>query len=203
MRRSRTEFAILGMLTHGPMSGYDLRGQLEERVSHFWAEGPGQIYPVLKRLVAEGHVTSRDQTRADGPRRIEYRITRSGRKHLREWLREPPARETVRNELMLKMFFGPSGDTSAAVQHIEAFERQQQALERQFAEFQERIEEEDVTELQKQFWRLTLRSGQLINAARLQWCREARAALSTESLGAETSAPAVVRKTVRSPKGRS
>ena len=55
-RISRTRFAVLGSLTLGDRSGYDLKREIERRMSAFWAESVGQIYPTLKHLQNEGLV---------------------------------------------------------------------------------------------------------------------------------------------------
>lgn len=36
-----TEFAILGLLAEGPLSGYDIKKEVEERLSHFWSQSYG------------------------------------------------------------------------------------------------------------------------------------------------------------------
>ena len=41
-RVNRTRFAILGMLTSGPRSGYDLKKDFEEQISNFWSESLGK-----------------------------------------------------------------------------------------------------------------------------------------------------------------
>ena len=57
--RSSTDYAILGMLTLRPMSGYDIRATIGESIAYFWTESYGQIYPTLKRLTKEKLLTRR------------------------------------------------------------------------------------------------------------------------------------------------
>ena len=57
MKDKKSKYAILGMLSIEPMSGYDIKKEIEESISNFWTESYGQIYPVLKSLVAEKLVT--------------------------------------------------------------------------------------------------------------------------------------------------
>ncbi|MGH9601902.1 MAG: PadR family transcriptional regulator, partial [Terriglobales bacterium] len=45
-----TRFALLGLLSLGPQSGYDLKKRMEQSIAHFWSESYGQIYPTLRRL---------------------------------------------------------------------------------------------------------------------------------------------------------
>ena len=53
-RASTSRFAILGVLSLGAMSGYDVKKLIERSIAHFWNESYGQIYPSLNRLAAEG-----------------------------------------------------------------------------------------------------------------------------------------------------
>src|SRR5580658_2289456 len=54
-REKASRFAVLGMLSLGEkLSGYDIRKVISESTANFWSESYGNIYPVLKRLLAEG-----------------------------------------------------------------------------------------------------------------------------------------------------
>ena len=53
-RESRTKYAVLGMLNQGPKCGYEIKKELEKSSMFFWNESYGQIYPMLKKLVANG-----------------------------------------------------------------------------------------------------------------------------------------------------
>ncbi len=78
MERSQTQYVLLGILAiHPNQSGYEIRKTIEQTVGFFWGESFGQIYPTLKRLVAEGlsPPAPREQAR---PRRQEYSITPAG-----------------------------------------------------------------------------------------------------------------------------
>jgi PadR family transcriptional regulator AphA len=54
---NKTEFAILGLLASGPRSGYDIRKEVQDTLSHFWNESIGHIYPMLRRLHGKGLVS--------------------------------------------------------------------------------------------------------------------------------------------------
>ena len=105
-RINRTRFAILGMLMSGPRSGYDLKKDFEEQISHFWSESLGQIYPALQRLHDEKLVSVSTTRRKGRPERKVYRITKRGENEFREWLKQPATPIHWRNELLLKVFFG-------------------------------------------------------------------------------------------------
>jgi len=81
---------LLGLLTRGTASGWDLKTRLEEDPSLGWDADLAQIYPALKRLLRGGFVALKRRRSAQGPPRREYRLTASGRRELRRWLKEPP-----------------------------------------------------------------------------------------------------------------
>src|SRR4051812_1177259 len=102
---STTPNAILGLLSIEPMSGYDIRRNLDESLSHFWSESYGQIYPALRRLEAARLIAPVKQAGAGARRKRLYTLTPLGRARLRAWLAEAPKPQPPRNELMLKLFF--------------------------------------------------------------------------------------------------
>ena len=44
--------ALLGLLTHQPMTGYELKQFFDSSIQHFWNAELSQIYPTLKSLEA-------------------------------------------------------------------------------------------------------------------------------------------------------
>ena len=68
-----TEVAVLGLLTRCPMSGYDLKKEIEGSVGYFWGPAKSQIYAVLPRLVEAGFATSRRIAQSQRPDKQVYR----------------------------------------------------------------------------------------------------------------------------------
>src|SRR5215218_6815540 len=102
-----TECAVLGLLTRGPMSGYDLKKAVESSVGYFWAPAKSQIYAVLPRLVESGYASVRKVAQDQRPDKSVYRLTRSGCAALKEWIEETPLPpDPGRNPLLIKLFFG-------------------------------------------------------------------------------------------------
>jgi PadR family transcriptional regulator AphA len=96
---------LLGLLTHGEASGWDLRVRLEEDASLGWDADLAQIYPVLKRLLRGGFVALKRRRSAQGPPRREYRLTASGRRELRSWLNEPPELSRPKDASLARLAF--------------------------------------------------------------------------------------------------
>ena len=104
MRASAVTWAVLGLLAHGPKSGYDVKRIVDRSVRHFWAASYGQIYPELRRLEGVGWIEGTEAPRGGRLRRV-YRITVTGRRALDAWLREPETRVELRDESLLRLFF--------------------------------------------------------------------------------------------------
>ncbi len=102
---SPTGRVILGMLSLGKTSGYDIKQLVDKSTRHFWAASYGQIYPELRRLEDQGLVRGRSEP-TGGRARIVYDLTETGREALQSWLASDaePAYE-LRDEGMLKLFF--------------------------------------------------------------------------------------------------
>ena len=167
---------MLGALTVAPMSGYDLRSFFDESVGFFWNESYGQIYPILKRLSAEGLVapaSRRDAGEGVHPRRTVYRITPRGRAALAEWLGEPVEHEVGRIEILLKLFFATEGEPAAARGHVAAFRAYHAARLAAFDAVEVRIRREHADRAELPYWLLTLSYGQHVSRALLSWCDEA------------------------------
>jgi DNA-binding PadR family transcriptional regulator len=163
---------LLGLLTIGPMSGYDLGQAIRTSVGFFWNESYGQIYPNLKNLAAEGLVTSKMERQKGKPDRHIYAITKKGRERLAAWLAIAPQPEIPRNELLLKLFFGAQVPAEILIGYVETMVAKERALVQKF------IETGKAVSAQQQFpdtpyWLMAARFGQLELEAHVRWGEEA------------------------------
>ena len=120
-RTSKTRWALLGQLSAEPASGYQLKKKIEESTAHFWSESYGQIYPELARMEEAGLLSSAEEVgegQGPGVRRV-YAITEQGMDELKRWLCEPPTEDVLRDEFLLKMFFGAHLDRETALAHVD------------------------------------------------------------------------------------
>lgn len=120
-RRNTTRFAVLGMLSYMPMSGYDMKKFSDNSLNHFWKENYGAIYPVLGRLESEGLIS---QVEGEGGGRADrrvYDLTPEGRDALDAWLTEMPEVPVLRVEILLKLFFGHWGDPKEMIAMVEEY----------------------------------------------------------------------------------
>src|SRR5690349_16087435 len=77
-------YAVLGFLTAGPRSGYDLKKLFAESDSLHWSGNNNQIYAALVELHREGLADRAIQQPEEGPAKKVYSITPAGEAALRE-----------------------------------------------------------------------------------------------------------------------
>lgn len=168
-----TRYILLGLLNHEPLSGYDMKKNIDQTISQFWSVGFGQIYPTLALLEAEGLIEKVLSENARGPRRNVFAITESGRRQLEQWLMLPEEKEYTRYEILLKMFFAGKLDPAVSIQRVKAFQKRYEPLAKMmelFAENLKPVMDEDPDH--KNFY-LTVRFGQHVYNAYLDWAKEA------------------------------
>ncbi len=110
---SPTARVILGLLAWRPRTGYEIKQVTDQSTRFFWGASYGQIYPELRRLETDGLVESREEPRGRVPRRV-FSLTTAGREALDAWLEEPEEAYEVRDEGLLKLFFGDLMSPAAA-----------------------------------------------------------------------------------------
>lgn len=81
LRKGFFELAILMMLAKKPMYGYELTKGLKE--SKVFSIADGAIYPILKRLTANGFIDTYTEEH-DGRSRKYYKIKGEGKKLIKE-----------------------------------------------------------------------------------------------------------------------
>jgi PadR family transcriptional regulator AphA len=171
---NKTKYAILGVLSIKPGSGYDIKKFCDQSIAHFWNENFGHIYPVLKLLEQEGLITKETGRTEGRPDRNVYRITPEGKSELRDWLSLPVESEPVRSELLLKLAFAENVPQENIIAQLT------KAKERCAARLDEYLQiEQAFTSNQKAhgkagypYWLATLRYGICSARTAIQWCEE-------------------------------
>lgn len=98
MNITHVDYAILGLLVGGEMTGYQIRMVFERTALGSFSSSPGTIYPALKRMQRRKLV---ERKKAAGSRQGPFCITRDGMKALRTWILKPVTRNDVAKDLGL------------------------------------------------------------------------------------------------------
>jgi DNA-binding PadR family transcriptional regulator len=99
--------ALLGLLNHRPMTGYDLKKMLDHPMGFFWAAQMSQIYRELNKLEEKRLVKSEVEPQEKRPDRKVYQITKEGQETFLHWLNKFPDRlsELYRSQFLMRIFF--------------------------------------------------------------------------------------------------
>ncbi len=171
-RNSKTRFALLGLLTIEPMTGYEMKKFVGSTISHFWRESYSNIYPLLKKMRSEGLVSCKSHKQTGKPDRQVYHLTSKGRKEFQGWLIEPSSEELIKSELLLKLFFGSQMPVDSIEEQLCDYEGQQRQLLDTYKGAQADLASSKENNLRHTFWQMTLRRGELLAKARLKWSQE-------------------------------
>lgn len=172
MDKNRTQYAILGMLTLEPMSGYDFLKAAKQCLGFFWQESYGQIYPTLKNMHEKGYLTQ-SRVKSDGkPDRHVYSITKKGKEAFSRWLDQQTRFESKKNELLLKLFFGGKTDHNEQIRELESIKETNKQLLTELRDIEDwHLENYGHHELTP-YWLVTIRFGIHRISAMIKWCEE-------------------------------
>jgi DNA-binding PadR family transcriptional regulator len=156
---------ILGMLSLGKQSGYDIKQFVDKTTRHFWAASYGQIYPELKRLEEQGLVRGRREPTGERARTV-FELTEAGQAALQHWMSSDTAPlHEVRDEGMLKLFFSDSAGPQLRIDNIRAM---RERSERKLAQLRE-LEPHASSGPRGPY--LTLQLGIRTQECVIDWCR--------------------------------
>jgi DNA-binding PadR family transcriptional regulator len=99
-------YVILGFLQKQDMTGYDLKTScFDQSIAHLWPADQAQIYKTLDKLFEQGWINCHVEIQCDRPNRKVYTLTELGKTELGRWLQSPQPLPTVRDTLLVQLFF--------------------------------------------------------------------------------------------------
>lgn len=161
-----TAYAVLGLLTFGEMSGYDLRKVAEQSIGYFLTPAKSQIYSELRRLVSLGYATERQVEQRRRPDKRIYRITARGQRALREWLEGAEVESAeIRSPFLVKLFFGGHMSRESLLAQVKEMRQRDRDQLEKLKDIERKIAGRD----EMFFPYLTLRCGLAHTRAVLRW----------------------------------
>lgn len=179
------DYAILGFLNYGPLSGYDLKKVFDNSVRHFWPADQSQIYRTLARLEDKGLVEQQVFRGVDRPDRKEYRITPAGQEALHTWLLSPLPSQAVRIAALVQVFFAGQLTDEQALALFERLAAEARATLAVFDQIPSPVVAGDAAQgapRERFFWQLTLDYGQMSTRMDLAWLETVIARLKAGEL---------------------
>ena len=171
-RSSTTEMAVLGLLALGAKTGYDIRQECEEKLSHFWQESYGQIYPAFNRLHKKGWVHKETEA-GKAPMKHLYRLTDEGHEVLKKWFGDPVQLTPPRNELLLKLFLGRMADNADLAEVIQMYTNEFENRLSALVRISDTIKSEANDHPDAPYWLITLDYGIRMIRTRVEWAKDA------------------------------
>lgn len=171
--RSRTKYTVLGMLALKDLTGYEIIKMIQSSTNYFWSESEGQIYPALAQCVVNGLATCKEEKseKINRSKKI-YSITTLGKKKLNSWLKKEPQSALVRNELLLKLFFGGNIDKRDNIHHIVHRQKEIEAEMESYKKLRVEMLSAHKNSPHLKYWLITLDCGIKSSKAELAWCKE-------------------------------
>lgn len=166
---NNSKYVLLGLLSHNPMTGYDIKKSVATRMSYFWDLSYGQIYPTLKDLEKNGSITKQLELNQKGPNRKIYTITDTGTKELQAWLAKPAKKEVHKYEFLLKLIFGDQAYPELNQKHVEEFKARNQKTLQTMNIFEESIKPILDQSESHYYVYLTILLGKRISQASVEW----------------------------------
>ncbi|MBN8234139.1 PadR family transcriptional regulator [Halobacillus kuroshimensis] len=175
MKENHTPYALLGLMTAGFHTGYEMKQMMDGSLNHFWKISYGQIYPTLKKLVEEGCADVKVTSQEGRPDKKEYIITPSGEEQLRSWLMKPVEDLPVeKNELLLKLFFSRNQEKSVILHQLESYREKLYKKQHTYQSIKEMLLREECPSEDAPFWIITLNYGLATTEAAVEWCEKTK-----------------------------
>lgn len=166
-------YVLLGILSLGASSGYDIKKKIESEIGYFYKVSNGQIYPLLRKLVGENSATFVTEKNVGRPDRKVYTITEKGLGILRQWVTAPvDVQIDNENELLLKLYFGSVEPIGYNIALLTQFKEIKEKNLQAYNAIAEKFNLGTVNTLSDYYSYFTLRFGQLVARAYLEWSGE-------------------------------
>ena len=100
------EPALLGFLLKHPLHGYELYGQVNQKLGLVWHIGQSQLYAILKNYAARGWIRVSTHKQRTRPPKKMLQITPAGRAEFTEWISQPAhGMREFRVDFFLRLYF--------------------------------------------------------------------------------------------------
>ena len=168
---------ILGLLSYGSMTGYDVKKLFSESLNFFWNTQTSQIYRELDTIEKKEWVTSEYIVQNDKPNKKVFTLSDKGTSELVRWLDEHSVENTlkIRDEMTMRVFFGANGDKGALKKELIEYKKMNE-------EFYERLKKsegeldyrEKLTDKngEKIYWLMAIKRGYYTATSNIHWVDE-------------------------------
>lgn len=163
---------ILGFLSYGELSGYDLEKKFRSSIGYFWSVKISQVYRDLHAMEKSGWVQSKDMIQTGRPNKKIYMITDAGYQELDNWLLGYKVKNDieVRIGILMRMFFAAKIPKQETIALLERFRTKCQEAQEKLSDVNEEIPQSDKIEML--YMQTTLSYGYKYYQMQMEWCTE-------------------------------
>ena len=172
-RVNNSYYAILGILSVEPMSGYQIKNCINGGVGYFLEIDYKQIYPALKNIVANGLATYEVIKTEKGGESKRYKLTDAGLHKFREWMERPITNgKQMASELMLKLFYGQNVSTEIILTHMENYRVLMANSLQEMEDLSACVDSEPEKDTFWHYRRTTVNKGLMHCQMEVDWCEQ-------------------------------
>ena len=171
--RRMLKHGILGLLNYGDMTGYEIKTAFEDSLNHFWHAQTSQIYRELQLLEKNGWVTATRVEQKGRPDKNVLSITQSGRDELKKWLNDASAASTMRNGMLMKVFFRGEYGIDENIVYFRSLAKRKMVFPRG-SEVTEELSDNYSSQIDEPlkaiYWKFTIDFGVMFERMIQEWC---------------------------------
>ncbi|MFC4651402.1 PadR family transcriptional regulator [Lactococcus nasutitermitis] len=170
---NKIALSILSLIAREPLSGYDIKQQMNDRISHFLKVNNNQVYPQIAHLEAEGFLRLTKSTKpVQNPTKKTYEITEFGLEELKTYTVLDFGEATIKDGFMFKVYNSWLLTRDEMLDEIEKeLEKHQERAEI----FEEKLEVlGEVRAEQELASRAILEYGKMYEENYIHWCERLR-----------------------------
>lgn len=181
---SATTYAVLGLVSIRPMTGYELAAYAERSIGNFFPLTRSHIYSELDRLGRLGLLEATEIAQDNAPTKRVYKITPDGSDELRHWLKDAVMKEERSRSLFLvRIFFGDRMSPERLAALLDEFESAAQARRDRLAAMVDKLADRPASVFRRSAAMFGLHREQ----ANLDWVAQVRPMLlAASAAGART-----------------
>lgn len=118
------KYAILGLLSWQPFTGYDLKKVISDSAAMYWSGNNNQIYRTLVQLLEEGLVTNEVHYQENSPMKKIYSVTEQGLSELKKWVQTAPELPEFKNTFLIQLAWADRLNTEELHDLLEKYEQE-------------------------------------------------------------------------------
>jgi len=162
---------ILGLLSYGPTTGYDLDKIFKGSLNFFWQAQTSQIYRELNTMEKKGWIKSEIVIQTDKPNKKLYYLDNLGKEELNRWLMLDSIEEDirVRDPFLVKLFFSGEIDTKLNIKMMKQFRQCCEYAREKIEETIEQCKDSEDGNRNRIYWESTATFGYYYYEMCIRW----------------------------------